>query len=305
MNSILELQSVSKTIRGKQIVQDVSFTVNAGEVFGFLGPNGAGKTTTIRMMVGLSALTSGDLFISGYSIQSSYSEAIKHVGVIIENPEMYNHLTARKNMIHFARMNGAIDYDRINELIELVGLTNVIDKKVKTFSLGMKQRLGIAQALIHRPKLLILDEPTNGLDPEGIRLIRTYLRKLAKEEGLAVLVSSHLMSEMELMCDRFAIIQEGKMVHEEILVGNEEKKQSSFEVRVQEDQLDSALAIAKNFDHQAVIQESKLSLLLNDNEVSQFIRQLSGEVNVKEVIQSKESLEDRFLHLTNKEGVNI
>ncbi|MED4130581.1 MULTISPECIES: ABC transporter ATP-binding protein [Shouchella] len=305
MNSILELQSVSKTIRGKQIVQDVSFTVNAGEVFGFLGPNGAGKTTTIRMMVGLSALTSGDLFISGYSIQSSYSEAIKHVGVIIENPEMYNHLTARKNMIHFARMNGAIDYDRINELIELVGLTNVIDKKVKTFSLGMKQRLGIAQALIHRPKLLILDEPTNGLDPEGIRLIRTYLRKLAKEEGLAVLVSSHLMSEMELMCDRFAIIQEGKMVHEEILVGNEEKKQSSFEVRVQEDQLDSALAIAKNFDHQAVIQESKLSLLLDDNEVSQFIRQLSGEVNVKEVIQSKESLEDRFLHLTNKEGVNI
>ncbi|MBG9785984.1 ABC transporter ATP-binding protein [Shouchella lehensis] len=304
MNSILELQGVSKTIRGKQLVQDVSFSVNAGEVFGFLGPNGAGKTTTIRMMVGLSDLTQGDLFISGYSIRSSYSEAIKHVGVIIENPEMYNHLTARKNMIHFARMNGAIDYDRINELLELVGLTNVIDKKVKTFSLGMKQRLGIAQALIHRPKLLILDEPTNGLDPEGIRLIRTYLRKLAKEEGLAVLVSSHLMSEMELMCDRFAIIQEGKMVHEEILVGTEEEKQSAYDVLVQEDQLNSALAIARNFDPQAVIKENKVCLLLDNHQISLFIRQLSSAVDVKELIQSKESLEDRFLHLTNKEGVN-
>nr|MDH3175500.1 ABC transporter ATP-binding protein [Bacillus pumilus] len=212
MTNVLELHNVSRHIHGKKIVQDLSFSVQAGEVFGFLGPNGAGKTTTIRMMVGLSPITSGDILINGHSIQSSYQRAIQDVGAIIENPEMYNHLTARQNLVHFARMNGKVDEGRIDELLELVSLQHVKHKRVRTFSLGMKQRLGIAQALIHRPKLLILDEPTNGLDPEGIRMIRDYLRRLAKEEGLAVIVSSHLMSEMELMCDRFAIIQKGKLI---------------------------------------------------------------------------------------------
>ncbi|WP_099300676.1 ABC transporter ATP-binding protein [Bacillus sp. Marseille-P3800] len=303
MTAILELQHVSKTIRGKRIVDDISFTVNAGEVFGFLGPNGAGKTSTIRMMVGLSELTSGDLSISGHSIKSSYSEAIKHVGVIIENPEMYNHLSARKNMVHFARMNGEVNHERINELIDLVGLSKVIDRKVKTFSLGMKQRLGIAQALIHRPNLLILDEPTNGLDPEGIILVRTYLRRLAKEERLAVLVSSHLMSEMELMCDRFAIIQEGKMVHEETLIDTEANKRITYRIRVNHTQENQAYSLIKTYDEHAQKNEDSFTLSLHNNQIATFIRHVSDEVDVHEVSIVKDSLEERFLHLTNKEGV--
>jgi ABC-2 type transport system ATP-binding protein len=183
MNPLLQLKNARKDIGKKTIIHDLSLEVFPGEVFGFLGPNGAGKTTTIRMIVGLMGITSGEVLINGISIQKDFEKAIQHVGAIVENPEMYKFLTGYQNLLHYARMAKGVTKERIDEVVKLVGLEKRIHDKVKTYSLGMRQRLGLAQALLHRPSLLILDEPTNGLDPAGIREIRDYLRKLAKEEG--------------------------------------------------------------------------------------------------------------------------
>jgi ABC-2 type transport system ATP-binding protein len=211
-NAVVQIRNLTKRIGNKTIIDGLTFDVPKGEVFGFLGPNGAGKTTTIRMMVGLMSITEGEILIEGHSVSKNFEKAIAHVGAIVENPEMYKFLSGYQNLIHFARMVPGVTKERIDELVKLVGLENRIHDKVKRYSLGMRQRLGVAQALLHKPSVLILDEPTNGLDPAGIRELRDYLRKLAQEEGIAVIVSSHLLSEMELMCDRIAIIQNGKLV---------------------------------------------------------------------------------------------
>ncbi|SFS71310.1 ABC transporter ATP-binding protein [Paenibacillus sp. BC26] len=207
----VEVNNLTKQIRGKTIVHHISFHLNRGEVFGLLGPNGAGKTTTIRMMVGLIAMSDGDVRIGGSSIRSQFKEAIRHVGAIVENPELYKHLTGMQNLKQYARMGDGITQSRIEEVISLVGLASRIHDRVKTYSLGMRQRLGIAQALLHKPAVLILDEPTNGLDPAGIREMRGLVRKLAHEEGIAVMVSSHLLAEMEQLCDRFGVMMDGRL----------------------------------------------------------------------------------------------
>lgn len=212
MEPVLQIRNVKKKIGSRMIIDNLSLDVYPGEVMGLLGPNGAGKTTTIRMIVGLMSMTEGDILIKGKSIRRNFEEAISHVGGIVENPEMYKYLSGYKNLLHYARMTEGISRERIDEVITQVGLEKRIQEKVKRYSLGMRQRLGLAQALLHSPSLLILDEPTNGLDPAGIREFREHLRKLAREQGVAVLVSSHLLSEMELTCDRIAIIQNGKLV---------------------------------------------------------------------------------------------
>ncbi|MBG9693503.1 bacitracin ABC transporter ATP-binding protein [Lysinibacillus sphaericus] len=209
---IVQLQNLSKTIRGKQLIQQLNIDLYPGQITGFLGPNGAGKTTTIRMMTGLMHPTEGKVIIDGLSLQEHYEEAISKVGVIVENPEMYKFMSGYKNLLHFARMHKNVSMERIMEVVKQVGLENRIHEKVATYSLGMRQRLGLAQALLHRPKFLILDEPTNGLDPAGIREFRMYLRKIAAEDNVSVFVSSHLLSEIELMCDRVAVIQNGKLI---------------------------------------------------------------------------------------------
>ena len=209
---VVKLQHATKAIRGRNIVDDLTFDVLSGGIFGFLGPNGAGKTTTIRMMVGLIKISRGDILIQGHSITKDFGNAIRNVGTIIENPDFYKYLTGYQNLKHYARMVPGIFKARINEMAEMVGLKDRIHDKVGTYSLGMRQRLGIAQALLHRPSLLILDEPTNGLDPGGIHELRNNLKRLAHEEGVAVFVSSHLLSEMELMCDRAGVLQNGKLV---------------------------------------------------------------------------------------------
>jgi ABC-2 type transport system ATP-binding protein len=207
----LAVQRLKKTIGKKEIIKDISFEVKSGEVFGFLGPNGAGKTTTIRMLVGLIRPTSGVVSICGYDVQKHFIEAMRCVGSIVENPELYKFLSGQENLEHFARMLGPVDHHRIEEVVRLVEMENRIDDKVKTYSLGMRQRLGIAQALLGKPRLLILDEPTNGLDPAGIRELRSFVRKLAHEEGISVLISSHLLGEVQMMCDRVAIISHGRI----------------------------------------------------------------------------------------------
>lgn len=208
----LVVTDLRKTIRRKEIIKGISFELKEGEVFGFLGPNGAGKTTTIRMLVGLIKPTSGRISICGYDLERQFTEAIRHIGCIVENPELYPYLSGWENLEHFARMAPDIPKERISEVVELVGLQNRIHDRVSTYSLGMRQRLGIAQALLGKPKVLILDEPTNGLDPVGIREMRQFIRFLAETEGLSVLVSSHLLSEIQLMCDRVAIMAKGTLL---------------------------------------------------------------------------------------------
>ncbi|WP_010630663.1 ABC transporter ATP-binding protein [Sporolactobacillus vineae] len=206
------LEHVTKKFGRKTVIDDLSFKIYGGEVFGFLGPNGAGKTTTIRMIVGLMRMTRGNIFIQGHSVKGDFRQAMRQVGAIVENPEMYKFLTGYQNLVHYARMIPGISKERIGEVVKLVDLEERINEKVKKYSLGMRQRLGLAQALLHHPSVLILDEPTNGLDPQGIHDLRNYLHDLSRREGVAVIVSSHLLSEMQLMCDRIGIIQKGKLL---------------------------------------------------------------------------------------------
>ncbi len=195
----------------KEIIKGLTFTINKGEVFGLIGPNGAGKTTTIRMMVGLMKLSEGDVHILGKSIKSDFKEAIHEVGAIVENPELYPFLTEAQSLQQYARMIPDITQERIDEAVKLVGLEKAMNEKVGRYSLGMRQRIGIAQALLHKPSVLILDEPTNNLDPAGISEIRQYIRKLATENDVAEIISSHLLSEIELICDRIGIIKMGNL----------------------------------------------------------------------------------------------
>jgi ABC-2 type transport system ATP-binding protein len=234
LEPVVRLKQVSKRIGGKTIIDQLTLDIPRGQVYGFLGPNGAGKTTTIRMMVGLMSITEGDIEIQGASVSRQFEQAISHVGAIVENPEMYKFLSGYHNLLHYARMSPGVTKQRIAEVVELVGLQQRIHDKVKTYSLGMRQRLGVAQAVLHRPKLLVLDEPTNGLDPQGIRELRSYLRRLAEEEGTTVFVSSHLLSEMELMCDTVAVIQQGRLIDVRQLNDPDklenERKQTVFEI---------------------------------------------------------------------------
>jgi len=208
---VLSVNNVRKKIARKWIIDDVSFDVREGEIFGFLGPNGAGKTTTIRMLVDLIRPSAGTITVCGYNVNRQPEKALQFVGSIVENPEVYTYLTGWENLEHFARMQPGVDEARIAEVVDIVRLDQRIHDKVRTYSLGMRQRLGIAQALLGRPRLLILDEPTNGLDPKGIKELREFIRKLA-DEGLAVFVSSHLLSEIQLLCDRVAIISKGRVL---------------------------------------------------------------------------------------------
>ncbi|MEK4346958.1 ABC transporter ATP-binding protein [Paenibacillus sp. FSL P4-0184] len=208
---VLSVDGVRKKIGRKWIIDDVTFDVREGEIFGFLGPNGAGKTTTIRMLVDLIRPSEGKITVCGYNVNRNPEKALQFVGSIVENPEVYTYLTGWENLQHFARMQPGIDNARISEVVDIVRLDQRIHDKVSTYSLGMRQRLGIAQALLGRPRLLILDEPTNGLDPKGIKELREFIRKLA-DEGLAVFVSSHLLSEIQLLCDRVAIISKGRVL---------------------------------------------------------------------------------------------
>lgn len=297
---VARLQGVSKKIGSKTLVSELTLDIPAGQIFGFLGPNGAGKTTTIRMMVGLISISRGDILICGKSIKENFEEAVSHIGAIVENPEMYKFLTGYQNLRQYARMVNGVTKKRIDEVIKLVGLEGRIHDKVKTYSLGMRQRLGVAQALLHRPKLLILDEPTNGLDPQGIRELRDYLRRLCQQEGTTVFVSSHLLSEMELMCDRVAIIQNGRLVDVRQLKSVGEDIVTGIEVLFEVDQVDTALAVIGR----GVPKDGGIALEVEREEIPALNVQLvQGGVKVYAIRPLSRSLEDQFLEMTGGEGI--
>ncbi len=299
--SVVQIRNLTKRIGNKTLVSGLTFDIPKGEVFGFLGPNGAGKTTTIRMMVGLMKITEGQVLIKGKDVEKDFEAAMTEVGAIVENPEMYKFISGYDNLVHFSRMHKNVGKERIDEVIRLVGLENRIHDKVKTYSLGMRQRLGLAQALLHKPSVLILDEPTNGLDPAGIRELRDHLRMLAKQEGLSVIVSSHLLSEMELMCDRIAVIQNGKLIDVKPvreMVGVEDQTVVSFDVSNAEEAVKLMQQIV---DQQTdiTVQADAVEVALTRDQIAEVNRQLVlAGINVYGIRTVTKSLEDRFLEMT-------
>lgn len=297
---VASLIGVTKKMGSKTLVSDLTLDIPPGQIFGFLGPNGAGKTTTIRMMVGLISISRGDILICGRSIKDHFEEAVANIGAIVENPEMYKFLSGYQNLRQYARMVKGVTKQRIDEVVELVGLGQRIHDKVKTYSLGMRQRLGVAQALLHRPKLLILDEPTNGLDPQGIRELRDYLRRLCQEEGTTVFVSSHLLSEMELMCDSVAIIQNGRLIDVKQLktVGDAvlPLQEMLFEVNNPE----AALALIGR----GVVKNGGVSIEAGREEIAELnARLVAAGFKVYSIRALSRSLEDQFLEITGGEGI--
>ena len=210
---ILKCVKLEKKVKDKILVQDISFSVNQGEVVGLVGPNGAGKTTIIKLILGLVKITKGNVYINGLDIEKNFVKAIEKVGAIVENPDLYMYLSGYDNLKITANNYKNISKERINEVIKIVGLENRIKDKVSTYSLGMRQRLGIAEAIINNPQLLILDEPTNGLDVEGIIEIRNLIKDLSKK-GIAILVSTHNLSEIGNICSRIIAVKNGKIVED-------------------------------------------------------------------------------------------
>ena len=211
---VLETTGLTKSFRTRRAVDSLSLQVHEGDVYGFLGPNGAGKSTTIRMLTGLVRPHHGTARLLGYDIRTERVRALRDVGAIVELPAFYKYLSARENLDIFSRLSGGCDGKRIDHVLDTVGLLDRAKDKVKTFSHGMVQRLGIAQALLPSPKVIILDEPTSGLDPQGMRDVRELILRLAKDEGITIFLSSHLLHEIEQVCNRVAIINRGKLVAE-------------------------------------------------------------------------------------------
>ena len=292
MKPIVELRHLSKNIKGKEIVKDLTIELFPGQITGFLGPNGAGKTTTIRLMTGLMKPTSGEVLIDGISLAKDFEKAISKVGVIVENPEMYKFMSGYKNLLHFARMHDNVTKERIAEVVSLVGLENRIHEKVSTYSLGMRQRLGLAQALLHHPKFLILDEPTNGLDPAGIREFREHLRTIAQKEQVSIFVSSHLLAEIELICDRIAVIKSGKLI--EIREMAEEQQPIYYlEAGPESEQL----LTTQNYVFEKF--EKGYLVSIDRDAVPKLISKLSSEgIDVFAIQPHHQSLEDQFLEIT-------
>ncbi|WP_368657502.1 ABC transporter ATP-binding protein [Metabacillus halosaccharovorans] len=231
---LVKVSNVSKKIGKTSIINDVSFELCNGEILGLLGPNGSGKTTILKMLVGLLKPTKGSITIHEFDLQKDFESAISNVGAIIENPIMYDFLSGYENLVQLFRMTDQFSYERIDEMIELLRMDEYINDKVRTYSLGMRQRLGLAQALLHRPSILLLDEPTNGLDPEGMKSLRDTLRRLADKEGVSIIISSHILSEIELICDSVLVMNDGRCIERSQLRDwqNNQIEKQTFQFRI-------------------------------------------------------------------------
>ncbi|MCX8132181.1 MAG: ABC transporter ATP-binding protein [Clostridia bacterium] len=212
MEKVLEVKNLTKKYRNSRGIESISFDIYKGDVFGFLGPNGAGKTTTMKIITGLCRADAGEVKVFGHNISTDYEKAMRKVGCIIETAEAYDYISGYKNLVIASRFYKEVKKSRIDEVLDLVGLSSVKNEKVSNYSLGMKQRLGLASAILSNPELVILDEPVNGLDIEGMVDIRNIIKNLAEEHGITFFISSHLIHEMEMVCNRVGIIEKGKLI---------------------------------------------------------------------------------------------
>lgn len=290
MKTILECKGLYKKFGKKEILQDVSFTINEGDILAFIGPNGSGKTTTIKLILGLQGMDKGSVIINGYDIKNNFVKAIEKVGAIVENPDIYMYLSGYQNLKMISNYYKNITEDRINEVIELVGLENRIHDKVGKYSLGMRQRLGIARSLLHEPNLLILDEPTNGLDPEGIKDLRILLKKLAKK-GMGVLISSHNLAELESFCNKVCVIDNGKIID----------TSDVKDFKKEEDKYIFTVNNTENLRYKNIYDVSKTSFAFNGKkeDVAKLVKKIvKDKVDIYEIRQVELSLEEAFLKKT-------
>lgn len=296
-NTILKCENLNKSFGKKKILKDVSFTIKKGDILGFIGPNGSGKTTTIKLILGLNSIDSGNVTINGFDIKKDFESAIKGVGAIVENPDMYMYLSGYENLKLVANMYN-VSSSKIDEVVKLVKLEERIKDKVSKYSLGMRQRLGIAQALINSPNLLILDEPTNGLDPEGIKELRDLLKNLATKENIAVLISSHNLAELDSFCNKVCIIQNGTIIESnEVKKLKKEVSNSTYIFEVSNSTL-----VNNVIDNIKVLDSTHFSIKSKKEEIPNIITKLiNNNILIYEVYENKISLEEAFL---NKTGGN-
>lgn len=271
-----------------------------GDILGFIGPNGAGKTTTIKLILGLQNITSGKVYINGYDIEENFKKAIENIGTIVESPDLYMYMSGYENLKLVANLYKNVDKKRIDEIVKLVGLDNRIKDKVSKYSLGMRQRLGIAQALLHRPKLLILDEPTNGLDPEGIKEVKVLLKKLAKQENMAILISSHNLAELDTFCNKISIIKNGEIVETNDLDAFKKDIKNNCYILEVEDSSVIGSIIDYKMD---ILTETEVRVYIEKEKVPLLIKELVlRNIKIYNVSEENLSLEDAFL---KKTGGNV
>lgn len=298
---IIETNKLTKKFKNRYAVENVELKIKKGEIYGFLGPNGAGKTTTIRMLLGLAKPTYGSIRIFGKDMKKDKLSVLKKVGSLVEYPSYYGHLTAYENLEAIRILLDA-PKSRIDEVLSIVRLSKEAKRPVKGFSLGMKQRLGIAAALLGDPELLILDEPTNGLDPSGILEIRELIKSMPKEHGITILVSSHLLSEMDQMATQVGIITHGKMIFQDSIEALRQRSQSKILVKVSEAEHAWQMLLSKGI--QVDLEHQQLYLPHSSDEIiSSVIEELvHNQFSVYRVQEEKKSLEDIFLELTSGEA---
>lgn len=303
---VLEVDNLTKVFKNRVAVDNVSFEIIKGEIFGLIGPNGAGKTTIIRMLTGLAEPTSGEIYIDGISLRKHFEKAIAKLGGIIETPELYSYMTGMENLKFFASLYPDITKEKIDEIVKLVGMEKRIYDKVRTYSLGMKQRIGIAQALLHDPKLLILDEPTNGLDPNGIKDMRKFLIGLARKKNISILVSSHILSEMEQLCDTVAIIDGGKILEVKTLEQIKRGLQDTQKLCVKCDYPNYAGKLVILKYHIPVTLAGKTIMFnMDDNRIPEVTAMLMKEgIQIFGVNTITKSLEDVFTEMLEKRHNN-
>lgn len=304
--TVLELKNVNKSFGKRKVIDNISIDVKEGEIYGFLGPNGSGKTTTIKMILRLIDSDSGEIKVNGFDTKRQFEKAMECIGAIVENPDMYKYMSGIDNLKLHARIRN-IDEKRIDEVLEMVELKGREKDKVGKYSLGMKQRLGLALTLLHKPKVLILDEPTNGLDPAGIKKLRDILKEIAHKEGVAVFVSSHILSEMQLMCDKVAVIDSGKVVKIEEITKQEEKIET---VEIKAKKLEKAVQIIKEKFNDLEVKKSdnSIEITIQTEILPKIVKELAiADTEIKAVIPKEHSLEDIFFDATKggKKDENI
>jgi ABC-type multidrug transport system ATPase subunit len=302
MSAIIKVDNLSKQYHEVNAVNDISFTVNTGDIYGFLGQNGAGKSTTIRMLLTLIAPTAGTIELFGKNLHANRKEVLQQIGAVIEKPDLYKYLTGYENLSLFARMSGVkVTQKKLTEQLEQVGLTERAHSKVRTYSQGMKQRLGIAIALIHDPKLIILDEPTNGLDPQGIADIRNLILHLSRHQGKTILVSSHLLHEIELIANRMLIIDKGKKIMEGTVAELVDPARTRVHLEVTNPQ--QVVAWLQSSRWSTCLQEQNNAVILlqmNKQQVPELTADLVQAGAHIMALQPQNSLESYFLSLTTE-----
>lgn len=301
---VIQTRNLNKRYRGRSAVSNLNLEIAKGEIYGFLGPNGAGKTTTIRMLLGLIRPTEGSVQIFDKDLKKEKLSILRRIGSLVEYPSYYGHLTAVQNLETVRRILD-VPKSRIDEVLDIVALTKESKRAVKGYSLGMKQRLGIASALLGDPELLILDEPTNGLDPAGIQEIRELIKDMPKQHGITVLVSSHLLSEVEQMASRVGIIREGEMVFQNTIQNL--KDQASEGIRIVVSDPEEAIRLLNDQGFEGTVEQGMLQFpnLKDDAQVAMLVKRLVDHNHaIYRVEEKKKSLEDIFLQVIGEGGVS-